>query len=432
MIPKRINPLFFKTTIQSIKKIELEKLLFFLVILFLPTQLGKHFWMEFSYIYSLRIDYLSPTLYFWDILVALLVTTWALKKPALKKVPLLLLFLFLLTHSVSLVNAQNIGAGLVRLEQFFLTGIFGVYIANSKLTRVKMPLFLGLLGGAFFASLLGIGQFLKGGSLGLWILGERNFSISTPSIANFNFFGKIFLRPYSTFSHPNVFAGYITLVLPVLMFFKMHFKKYSQFFNLTLGLSFTAGMLTFSRVSILALIIEAAFFMRKKIKWLVIFLVVAFPLIFTRFNSAFSFDSLSFVRREDLAEIAFVQFYQNPLFGSGLNNFINQVASSSLISGPSRFLQPVHNIFLLTLAETGIIGLAGFIFFIGIPLFKIWKKRNLNFSKYLLFAWGTLILLGMFDHYFLTLPQGQRIFFLIWGLSMLEYSSGDFGKSLKK
>src|SRR5579872_2586293 len=54
----------------------MENLLFYLLILFLPTQLGKHFLPNFSIIQGIRIDYLSPTVYFTDILICLLFTLW--------------------------------------------------------------------------------------------------------------------------------------------------------------------------------------------------------------------------------------------------------------------------------------------------------------------------------------------------------------------
>src|SRR5438105_4334390 len=44
----------------------------FLLLFLLPTQLGKHFWPEFSFVQGLRIDYLSPTLYVTDMLVGIL------------------------------------------------------------------------------------------------------------------------------------------------------------------------------------------------------------------------------------------------------------------------------------------------------------------------------------------------------------------------
>lgn len=46
----------------------LEKVLCFLFIFFIPTQLGKHFWPEWSYVMGIRVDYLSPTLYFLDLI----------------------------------------------------------------------------------------------------------------------------------------------------------------------------------------------------------------------------------------------------------------------------------------------------------------------------------------------------------------------------
>ncbi len=426
MTPKKINPR--SSLINSLKKTDLESVLFFLVVLFLPTQLGRHFWPDYSYIYSLKIDYLSPTFYFWDALTILLVTTWVLKRPYVNKASWVCLLIFLSSQGLSLISAQNVGAGFVRLEQYFITGIFGVYLSSSNFSKIKMPLYIGSLSALTLESAFAVLQFLKGGSIGVWILGERSFSLSTPSIASFNFYGKIFLRPYGTFPHPNVLAGYIALTLPITVFLSSVIKKFVTFKKVALLLAFVSGLLSFSRVSIVLFIAQAFLYFKNKRALLAIFLVILFPIIFTRFNSAFNFDNLSFIRREELAEIALIQLKANPILGSGLNNFINQVSSSSLISGPSRFLQPVHNIFLLTLAEAGILGFLGFLTLLGYPLYKMWHYKKLTYFQYLLMSWEAFILLGMFDHYFLTLPQGQRIFFLVWGLSMLEYSSGNSKK----
>src|SRR3989338_7356441 len=46
--------------------------LLFLFILLLPTQLGKHFFFDFSYLSGVRVDYLAPTIYLTDILALLL------------------------------------------------------------------------------------------------------------------------------------------------------------------------------------------------------------------------------------------------------------------------------------------------------------------------------------------------------------------------
>src|SRR3989344_696217 len=57
-----------------------EYILFYLIILFLPTQLGKHFWPDFSIVSGIRVDYLSPTVYFTDVFIFLLFMFWAINR----------------------------------------------------------------------------------------------------------------------------------------------------------------------------------------------------------------------------------------------------------------------------------------------------------------------------------------------------------------
>ncbi len=342
-----------KSWMPNLKKI--EDILLFLTLLFLPTQLGRHFWPDFSYIYSLKIDYLSPVIYFWDMLLAGLLLAWFLQRPKIHKLALNLLLLFLFTQALSLFGSDNVGAGLVRLEQYLITGFFGVYIASKQLTAYSLQLYMPLLLGVLGESLIAVVQFLKGSTLGLWILGERTFSIVTPGIAKFDFYGYQFLRPYGTFSHPNVLAGYILLVSVLVI------RK-----PVVLLLTSLTIFLTMSRIAILSGFM-LLLFLRKKL--LILLVLLPTPILFIRFSSIFNFDNLALVRREELIGNAWQIFLQNPVFGVGLNNFI-PVLSSNLISGPSRFLQPVHNIFLLALSETGLIGLIGLISLIIWPIIK--------------------------------------------------------------
>lgn len=405
--------------LQALFPADLEKRLFFLVILFLPTQLGKHFWPNFSYIYSLKIDYLSPTLYFWDILVLLLGVVWIVNGFRLNKLAMSLVLTFLLTQSLSLLGASNTGAGLVRLWQFFITCFLGVYVASLDWQFIKKPFLKGLVLGVIFESLLAVGQFIFGGDLGFWIFGERHFSLATPTIATFNFYGQVFLRPYGTTSHPNILAAYF--VLCILLFAILAKKSFLNYLVITISL--TACLLTFSRSAILVLVTESVLIFKSRIKFLVLLALITLPFLYVRFDSAFNFDSLSIIRREELAQFGFDQFLVNPFIGVGLNNSINVMASSDLVSGPNRFLQPIHNIFLLSLVETGILGLSGFLITFLFPFWKLIKRKS---SVALLFP--VIIFLGFFDHYFLTLPQGQRMLFLIWGVSMLELKSGSYKK----
>lgn len=372
---------------------KIENIFLFLTLLSLPTQLGRHFWPNFSYIYSLKIDYLSPTIFFWDILVTGLTLVWILGKPKVNKIALNLFLLFLFTQTLSLFGAASIGAGLVRLEQYVVAGFLGIYLASSeKIKLVYVPLLLGTMG----ESLIAILQFISGSTLGLWVLGERTFNISTPGIAKFDFYGRQFLRPYATFPHPNVLAGYLLVVSALVI------RK-----PIVLVLSSLTILLSMSRAAILGGMVTLALTLKRKRLYLALALIVLLPVLFVRFASIFNFDNLTILRREELLGNAWDLFLRNPFIGSGLNNFIPALANN-LVSGPSRFLQPVHNIFLLALSETGIIGFIGLVVLIAYPMAK---SRNYV-------PWLIIIFLGMFDHYFLTLPQGYRLLFLVWGLSL--------------
>ncbi len=389
----------------NLKKV--EQGLFFLTLLFLPTQLGRHFWPQFSFVYSLPIDYLSPTLYFWDILVLCLWVVFLISGKHISRLALIFFYFFILTQAISLVfNTDASGVGLIRLEQYTIAGLFGVYIASSKFkiqnSKFSLPLSMALLG----ESVLAIMQFLKGGSLGFWILGERAFSLSTPAIAKFDFYGREFLRPYGTFPHPNVLAAFMLISLMLLPI-----RRWSLVLG---GLTI---LLTVSRVALIAGFALVMFIFKKNRKLVILFVLFLLPVLYTRYASIFNFDNLTFLRREQLSLTAFTLWTKHPLFGVGLNNFIPS-AADFLLSGPNRFLQPVHNIFLLSLSETGLIGLVGLISLIGYPIFKLVKFQISNFKFQILTIWATIIFLGMFDHYFLTLPQGYRLLFLVWGLSM--------------
>ena len=69
------------------------------------------------------------------------------------------------------------------------------------------------------------------------------------------------------------------------------------------------------------------------------------------------------------------------------------------IPSTTRFLQPVHNIYLLLLSEAGVIGLFMF-------LWILWRAKK---------HWVILIVffLGLVDHYFLTLQQGQLLLVIL-------------------
>ena len=140
----------------------------------------------------------------------------------------------------------------------------------------------------------------------------------------------------------------------------------------------------------------------KNKRFFLILVIIPAIFILTKFNPL----EESVVVRQQLNAAAFTLWQQSPLVGIGLGNFLVQLPEV-LPSRQIYFLQPVHNIYLLVLAETGIIGCVAFLLLV---------KRSIKKFNVSLIA---LLLLGLVDHYPLTLQQGQLLFTLVLSLSTI-------------
>src|SRR5205823_4369410 len=138
---------------------------------------------------------------------------------------------------------------------------------------------------------------------------------------------------------------------------------------------------------------------------------------FTPLLSRFTQTNLSeesVIQRQLLVNASWQMITEKPILGVGLGNFLPTLARIQKPLSLGLYLQPVHNIFLLIFAETGIAGLAFFLWFLAktyshlfllIRKEKYARKLSLCFSLIL----SSALLLGLFDHYFLTLQQGQLL-----------------------
>ncbi len=118
------------------------------------------------------------------------------------------------------------------------------------------------------------------------------------------------------------------------------------------------------------------------------------------------FESLS--RRYQLNLAAIQIWADHPLFGIGLNQFTASLPHYTQIEASTRFLQPVHNIYLLILSETGLIGLV----ILTAIFWKLFSIQRLAFSIPVII----LLIIGLVDHYPLTLQTGQLLAVLSIGL----------------
>ena len=195
-------------------------------------------------------------------------------------------------------------------------------------------------------------------------------------------------------------AGFLVTIFPLILnqIKKCHDKNHYFFLKIILITSSILvpiiAIMTISRLGILVMTVTLLFFSLPNLfprnplatpkKFFFVFLVLFLIVIPFRWQ---------------LNQLAIENFFKNPFLGVGLGVFPLTIAKGI-------FFQPAHNIYLLLLSETGLIGLSMFL----ILIFKT-LKNSLKIPLII------ILFLGMFDHYSLTLQQTQLLFSIILGLS---------------
>lgn len=379
----------------------------------MPTQLGKHFWPDFTFISGIRIDYLSPTLYLTDIITFLLfLFTYYKKKIKLSTPhPYILFVLTLVILSVAL--SQNPLAGIYGLIKLFEMIFVAYYIyKNVNIVFLSKVLSIAIV----YQSLIAVTQFINKGSTNLfYLLGERSFNSQTPNIANATIDGSLVLRVYGTFSHPNVLAGFLlTSILLIILYIKPQKTWEKLYFNAVLIIGGVTLIITLSRIPIIlfALLIPVFLIRTKRyILLLGLYLLALIPVLpyLSRFLS-FSFSDLSFLERKYQMIGAIEMTRDYPLLGVGLNNFLFHFQDYYFVATNYFFLQPVHNIYLLILSQLGFISFVITLYY----LVKVVRQGSFNIKVVLL----TILFLGFIDHYLLTVQQGQLLLAVLIGVSL--------------
>lgn len=401
------------------------------LVLSIPFQIGYHFWPQFSFVAGNKIDYLSPTVHWLDLVSVVVIFLYFISgKPKVllqAGVFKISLFLILISFASTLVATAAPAAFLasLRLIEVVLVG----FILAERLKHLaikKLLVFMNI--GVIAASLLALGQFVWQQSLGFWILGERSFSSSTFGIARADIFGQLWMRSYASFPHPNLLGAYLVLTLLINLALVIKLSdlsrnkslKYVLILSSVMGIQLLALIVTFSRSAIAALILGllvASFYLLKKRAKILYILIPASSLLVALLAflvlNLFGGDSDSIYLRSLLNEFGLSIILAQP-FGIGANNFIPYLADHFQALLPSylplnTYLQPIHNLALLVFVELGFAGLLVLLIVIFVSFRSALQARSwLGLS--LLCA---LSLLSLTDHYFWTLTQGQLLFWLI-------------------
>ena len=418
--------------------------LFYLLLLFLPTQFGKHFWPNYAFVFGLRLDYLSPTIYLTDIFIGLIFLLYfpklISKAKKLNKKYLIAYVVLLLSLIIGALMSKNPLAGFYGIIKFLEFSFLVFFVGKNFKVFNKTILIICFFTGIIFESLLAFFQYLNQGSIGgiFYLFGERAFNAQTPGIANASINGQLILRPYATFPHPNVLAAFLIIAMFYLLLLVNNRTKKILVAGVILGTA--TLLLTLSRTAIflwlIYLIVLFGIPLVKKYKNRfsnMKFLIGVIIVIALMMSLYFVFQNSFFVQRFSLAKLSDESLTQRqllinqsvymittrPLFGVGINNFFNNLSfSKEKLLIP--LIQPVHNIFLLIFSETGLIGFTVSVWFFY-QIFKVIQKINLVKERnYLMALIFLIVFLGLFDHYFLTIQQGQLLLSIIIG-TVLSY-----------
>jgi len=382
--------------------------LFLAILACIPVQLGKFFWPKFSYVLGIPIDYLAVTVYLTDILITAYLIFFTVenllaKGQSLKNlnkkilnlksflVVLILFNFYLLIWALIARSPASVYFSFKFLEFSLLSLFAALTLSSDKVRKYSIKIFIFSI---IWQSALIFFQFVTQRSLGLWILGERSFDSTTIGIAHAQILGSQLLRPYGTFPHPNVAGAF--LVIGLIIIGRQKLLKI---------ITITAIFLTFSKAAVFSLAIYTLSLFQSfkhQLLALLILILLAFWLLTSLPDSQVATISERLLLSQAALDIALA----NPLFGVGSGNFIIELSKLNLVSlSEVRLLQPVHNIFLLILAENGLIGL-----FLFVVLLFVVAKSATSGTKLILLTF--ILIYASFDHFFLTLNQGRLLFWL--------------------
>ena len=119
----------------------------------------------------------------------------------------------------------------------------------------------------------------------------------------------------------------------------------------------------------------------------------------------------SFYRRSNLLVSSFKLIKNNYLFGMGFGESTRYIEMHMPRSPDIRFVQPVHNIFVLLFVEAGVFVLIAFLYLLYLMINKSFKLPVI-FIVWLL----QFVILGSFDHYFITMPQTLIFMVMVFGM----------------
>lgn len=286
--------------------------------------------------------------------------------------------LFFTLALVSASVAQEPRLSFYQLTEF-IKGLL-IFFCLSNCVRDQIDLrwtLAGLLVAVLFECSLGLYQSIAGKPFGLAMIGDSDLAIR-------QMLGeRLVIRPTGTFWHTNALSMYLGMTMPVIAGLILAPSKRSA--KLIAAVVILVGLVTLAYTLsrgawigvCLAGILLLAFGLRKKVILplhvvlgliAVSVMVILLNLIMegALFRRLTGYDGGSAQTRIPLMRGALAVVADHPLFGSGLNNYAGTIQLYDSSGEFTQFgtLPVVHNVFLLFAAETGLLGLGAFLWFL--------------------------------------------------------------------
>lgn len=400
-------------------------------------------------------DFTSISFYLSDIILLCIVIVGLLGKKLsfrLNTVTIVLLFsVFLLFISNFRSNDLLYAYKAAKFaELIVLFEITSQLVASSAL-NVKKIAYISIVF-ALLNGFIAFVQIILNHSVGFKFLGESILNPNEYGIAKFVAHGTNYLRAYSTFPHPNIFGAWVFAFFSLTTWWTFiensaKWKLYayiSSFFVI-------CAVLTYSRSALSALLLFSAtatfisVLFLKNVKFSYIYGV--FTVLISIFLIAWLFNPSQANRNEESGnfrliynQIGLRMTQDNPVLGLGFGQSILKMNEYSPKWLQPWQIQPIHNYFLLSSSELGILFTLLLVALIFYPVYlsasSIWnlfrnrtlaRSSNITAQTLLGLVVFCIFLLMQVDHYFYTLQQGQ---FLLWIVLGLYYGSFVFKKPL--
>ncbi len=283
---------------------------------------------------------------------------------------------------------------------------------------------------------LGWFQALSGWSPASTLLGLSEHLATTPGVAVVESGTMRWLRAYGSFSHPNVFGGFLAVAIVVVAWQLYKGRREDRRLPLTLFVLFLSTLVvTFSRSAWLAAGMAAAVgsgcvlwfrkalprdalpFIALSLATLLVTAGIFWQPLFTRFDSSARLEAKSLEERQSQYTALDNVSRRNPLTGVGYGAYT--LALSEAFPGfASWSYQPIHNVPLLILSEIGLLGfLCAFFFVLRIDQLN-WRRRQATRGIFALTLGTALLTVALFDHYLWSSWPGLALVALVLALKV--------------